>query len=100
METASQGTDTPFILGDWMEFIAPRIGSSAVMDSAVKCFISSTVAYANPNDTNTNHATELNLLATYGIRKALAVKQNESLRHEILLSIILLHLAEVRYAKL
>jgi hypothetical protein len=94
-EMISTGLDTRFVLGDWMELVAQWIGPDETVDSALECFLHSSVAYVNSTDDNLVLTDKCNLRALRSIRAAILSGSSELLHENVLISIILLHFVEV-----
>lgn len=97
-EALSNGYDTPYILGTWMEFIPQRIGHSDAIDSAVDCFLNSSIAYVNCTDSNKAMTDRANMKAIQNIRTAILAADSDLPCDEALLAISLLHLVEASFS--
>lgn len=94
-EAVSEGADYPHVLGDWMECIPERIGHSIVLDTVIECFLTSTVAYLNPNADNSNAINRANARALSAVREAIPTSDSITSQDHLLLAVCLLLLVEV-----
>ena len=78
-----------------MKFVPQRIGQSAVIDTALDCFLKSinTCATRDKKDLALTYAANANAL--YSIRTAIMTAEPDSLHDEALIGILLLALVEV-----
>ena len=91
----ADGSDTPYILGDWMELIPRRIGQSGAIDTALDCYIKSANAYIDRSAENLAATDDANARALRRIRTAIVADDSEQNHDHVLIAIGLLHLVEV-----
>ncbi|OCT51509.1 hypothetical protein CLCR_08824 [Cladophialophora carrionii] len=89
------GARQPYVLGEWLELIPPRIGHSETFDIALECLITSALTYVNTTERNLADTCGLNSGALARVRAMLA-KGEESPKEQddILLAISFLYAAE------
>jgi hypothetical protein len=94
-ETTGQGFDTPFMLVEFHGLLPHRIGQNSAMDLALECFINSTRFYVNRTAENLSMLHESSARALRSLRKAMLSEGSEFLSDYLLLTVPMLHMAEV-----
>ena len=84
------------MFGDWMEFVPQRLGQSDAIDSALDCFLDSSVAYTNSTAENLATTDRSNVKAIQKIRTAILADEAESVCNDALIAIAMLQFVEVR----
>jgi hypothetical protein len=96
IDVGSEGSDTPWVLGDWIELISPRVGASMALDKCLEAFLLATTLYLDSSDKNLHAVNVANIKAFEAIRKTIASAGGDVEGQEsILLAILLMYHVEV-----